>query len=103
MREIRPSSLEGGTTFDSSFLPLSFKDVVVTAQEEIALNISHAAGGLRLSWPATPSGFVLQHATRLLPAQWSNHPEPPGTEGNEKVLLIPTGDDYRFFRLLKVN
>ena len=27
MREIRPSSLEGGTTFDSSFLPLSLSGV----------------------------------------------------------------------------
>lgn len=93
----------GALCVDTLRIGGAFQDVATTSHEEIALHISHTAAELRLSWPATPSGFVLQRATRLWPAQWSNHPGLPATEGNQQVVLIPTGDDYQFFRLLKVN
>ena len=61
---------------------------------------SLAGGQLTLSWPAQPSGFVLQTASALGPGtSWSTVPTTPTQTGNLLTVNITVGSTTAFYRL----
>jgi hypothetical protein len=63
-----------------------------------ALQISFNDGNIEISWPADAAG-VLQSAENLGSPQWQAVAETPETRGGRKVVTLPAGSQYRFFRL----
>src|SRR5208282_747968 len=47
----------------------------------LAMQAAQSNGSLVMSWPASDSGFVLQCATNLATANWTNVPAPMATNG----------------------
>lgn len=58
-------------------------------------------GNLRLSWPVSADGFVLQTTTSLSTA-WTDSTAPVSVEGNQNVVTIGVDSGNRFFRLIKL-
>jgi hypothetical protein len=64
------------------------------------LNIVASSSSVILSWPATATGFRLQHCTDLSQRNWVNNTTPAFVFGTDKVVVEPaTG--IRFYRLIK--
>jgi YD repeat-containing protein len=58
------------------------------------------AGQLTLSWPALPSGFVLQKSATLGPtASWSTVTARTNQVGNLITVIIAVGPESDFYRL----
>ncbi|MBM3832411.1 MAG: hypothetical protein FJ403_03870 [Verrucomicrobia bacterium] len=55
---------------------------------------------LRLAWPSTATGFVLQQTASLGPAQWTAVSTTPVVEGSQNVVTLPATAP-RFYRLAK--
>ncbi len=71
------------------------------APATISLAVSRLANGnVRLSWPASAAGFVLQ-STPALPGGWADSNATVTTEGDQSVVLIAPTDQARFFRLAR--
>jgi hypothetical protein len=61
-----------------------------------------AAGNVRLTWPATATGYQLQTRTSLdTNPSWSAVTETPQSVGGEWVLELTPSDPTRFYRLAK--
>jgi hypothetical protein len=61
-----------------------------------SLNATH----ILLSWPGTPSGFILQYSTNLSdPSAWANVTTPAVISGNERFLTNSVTGILRWFRL----
>lgn len=68
---------------------------------EVRLGIERLANGnVRLSWPASAAGFVLQ-TTTALPGGWADSDAAVTTEGDQFVVLIAPTDQARYFRLIQ--
>jgi hypothetical protein len=57
-----------------------------------------ASDTLRLSWPASATGYFLESGVSLAD-DWSPMTEIPTLEGDQYVVTIPTSGNQRFFRL----
>jgi len=69
------------------------------AAAEVALTFSLAATNtLRLSWPASATGYHLESSATLTGA-WSEVTETPALENNQFVVEIPIANGQRFLRL----
>jgi hypothetical protein len=63
----------------------------------------HRSGGLlRISWPQSAIGFVLESAYSPLASEWTTVPETPVTEGDQNIVTVEAGSGARFFRLRKL-
>ncbi len=68
---------------------------------KIPLSVAAAANGqIRISWPASATGFVLQE-TGALPGGWANSTAVVTTEGTENVASLPANGLAKFLRLTK--
>jgi hypothetical protein len=68
---------------------------------EVSLDIQRLANGnVRLSWPTSAAGFVVQ-TTTALPGDWEDSNATVTTEGDRSVVLIAPTDSARYFRLLQ--
>jgi hypothetical protein len=66
---------------------------------EVTLVVSrNLDGNVRVSWPSTATGFVLQ-STTALPGGWSDAPEPVVVEDVEYVVTVAPTGAARYFRL----
>lgn len=74
-----------------------------TTPTTVELNATRtAAGNVRLTWPATATGYQLQTRTSLDPGPvWSAVTETPQSIGGEWVLELTPADPTRFYRLAK--
>jgi hypothetical protein len=73
----------------------------VLPEPQATLAVARDAGGnIRLSWPASAEGFVLQSAN-VMPGDWQNASEPAVVEGDQQVVIIEPTADARYFRLIK--
>lgn len=69
--------------------------VTVAAVGVPTVNIVRAAPGLAIiSWPTNTTGFVLQEATSLTPANWTN-----SLSGATNPIVVPATPPLRFYRL----
>ena len=66
------------------------------------LKVGRAGNEIRISWPITATGFVLQSTDRLAsPTLWNNVAVTPTAIEQENVTTILLGTDRKFYRLLK--
>ena len=71
---------------------------VVTAAELMIDQVG--SDQVRLAWPASLTGFVLQSSLAVTNASsWANVPTPPVIEGEEQVVTEPSTGLTRFYRL----
>jgi hypothetical protein len=66
------------------------------------LSIELLPGGVRVFWPVTAAGFVLQKSVALESTMWS--PVPAGiyeTNATHISITVPPGVDSQFYRLRK--
>ncbi len=74
----------------------------LTNSESIALRTERSDSGLRLSWAAAGSGYVLQSRSGLESLDaWVDWPEPPVWVDGRFVVTVPLGSTAEFFRLHK--
>ena len=66
------------------------------------LRITHAGNFVVIAWPTNATGFVLQSADRLSPANWTEVTNTVGVVGSEHTLTNSLSATNRFFRLRKV-
>jgi hypothetical protein len=72
----------------------------VTVVQSPSLSISRAGNQVRVVWPTSATGFVLQESSNL-PGGWANSTAPVTVDGNQNVALVnPTGA-RKFFRVAK--
>ncbi len=61
--------------------------------------ISAAPGGLRVKWPNTAPGWLLQESPDLSAGSWSATNRPISLMGGQNTVTAPTLESQRFFRL----
>lgn len=81
------------TNGDVGFAPAI--DVVNVPQ----LGVTSQSGSLSISWPAEPSGFVLESSTNLSPANWVPVAASPVLTNNQYIQSMPITGTNQFFRL----
>jgi YD repeat-containing protein len=60
-------------------------------------------GQLTLSWPAAPSGFVLESSPAIgLAAVWTAVGTTPVQSGNQLSVIVPISGGAKFYRLRKI-
>src|SRR5262245_7503165 len=64
------------------------------------LNIVASSGSVIISWPATATGFHLEHCTDLSQRNWVNNTTLAFVFGTDKVVVEPASG-VRFYRLTK--
>jgi hypothetical protein len=64
------------------------------------LTASRAGNGIRVAWPVSATGFVLQE-TSSPPGSWTNSSAAVVVQGNENVAVIATTGTAKFYRLRK--
>ena len=77
-------------------------DLVITGVTvtQPTLTISRAGNGIRVAWPVSATGFVLQE-TISPPGNWTNSSTAVVVQGNENVAVITTTGAPKFYRLHK--
>jgi hypothetical protein len=64
------------------------------------LTASAASNGIAISWPGSPSNYVLEAATNLLPPiTWSPVANTPQTAGDQQRVIVAPASNQQFFRL----
>ncbi len=66
------------------------------------LSIRRQVEGLRLNWPASFSGFVLETTGALPVPAWTTVPTATILDGDQNVVIVKTGSGTMFFRLRKL-
>jgi hypothetical protein len=69
------------------------------SQPAPVLSITHAGGGVVVSWPAAFTSFVLQANNDLSTTNWVNVADPVKKAGGENQVLISSPADNNFYRL----
>ncbi len=64
-----------------------------------ALGITHQAGQVTVSWPATGSNLVLETSTSLPATNWVEVPEPPIVAEDHQVVTNRAAEPGQFYRL----
>lgn len=76
-------------------------DPMITVQP-VALQIQSSAGGVQLSWPGQPAGWVLQSRSSMAASEaWVNWPDAPESVNGRSVQTVPASGRALFFRLYK--
>jgi hypothetical protein len=65
----------------------------------IRLDLVRSASGLTLSWPISPSGFLLQTTTNLTGAAWNNVTGSIVVSNSQNFVAVSATNAQRFFRL----
>ncbi|MBM3882949.1 MAG: hypothetical protein FJ387_25060 [Verrucomicrobia bacterium] len=76
-------------------------NVVIVAGGQLPVRLGIrllATGAVRVSWPASATGYVLQ-ATQALPGGWVNSTAPVIVESGESVVLVQPSERAAFYRL----
>jgi hypothetical protein len=63
------------------------------------LSVVKQSGSLLLSWPAEPSGFILESSGSLSPMNWVPVSDAPTLTNNQYIQSIPIAGTNQFFRL----
>jgi hypothetical protein len=95
----------GGPEYKTLYMtgqPVVTSIPVKVAGQPSVKNLSHetAANGLKLSWPAPSTGFVLQSSgDPASPQSWTNAPVSLSTNGGFYELAVDATNTAGFFRL----
>ncbi|MBL9126636.1 MAG: hypothetical protein JNL97_03260, partial [Verrucomicrobiales bacterium] len=66
------------------------------------LTVGRSGAGIRLAWPASATGAVLQSTTGL-PSGWADDPSPVIGEGANNVVVVNAAGAAKFYRLIIVR
>lgn len=66
------------------------------------LNTQQVANGLRLSWPGSFDGFVLESTETICSETWEAVSATPVIEGDELVVTVETVGGSKFYRLRRL-
>jgi hypothetical protein len=89
----------GGTAANPSGLRVD--DLVLTgATQPPVLAVTRSGNDVRLSWPVSATGFLLEE-TAALPGGWVNSSASVTVQGNENVAVIVATGAAKFYRLRK--
>jgi hypothetical protein len=67
--------------------------------QPVRLTAQRSGGQVRLSWPVSADGFLLQSAASLMAPQWQVMPVTPQVQGESYTLTVPASGTSSFFRL----
>ena len=95
---LRQSRRLGTLQVDDLKISTAFADVVTP---KIKLRIAAVPDGVRLSWPASAQGYVLQSTDAVPGGAWTDSTAHVTVEGDENVVRLPATDGQRFFRLIQ--
>jgi len=65
------------------------------------LMITASRGYIQISWPATATGYRLQHCTDLRVGNWVDNTASPSGYGTEQLTVSEPASEFRFYRLIK--
>ncbi len=89
--------LMGGTSTNAT---VQIENIRFYSLQPPQLQIANAAGGtVRLTWPATAGGYVVETATALAAADWTALTNAPTLTADRYTLTNGASDAVRFFRL----
>ncbi|MHB1308708.1 MAG: hypothetical protein ACYC23_16635 [Limisphaerales bacterium] len=88
---IRPCGLQAGVNPLAACKPL----------EDVGLAIATAGTDVKLSWPTTATGFVLQGTPSLDTPQWGVVNATAEVVDGQNVVTVPIGTGTQYFRLMK--
>jgi hypothetical protein len=66
-----------------------------------SLTLTLSGKGLRLAWPTSATGFVLESTSTLAPASWTTVTPAPVVTGDQSATTIDASNGTHFFRLRK--
>ena len=88
------ASIGGAYTMSSGFWTEAATEV------RPRLHIASSGGSIIIAWPASATGFHLEHCTDLARSPWVSNTTPVFTFGEDKVAVEPA-NGVRFYRLAK--
>ncbi len=71
-----------------------------TPEPSPTLAVSRSGAGVRIAWPSSAGGFVLQ-SSAALPGGWADDTAPVITEGANNVVIVNAGGVSRLYRLIR--
>jgi hypothetical protein len=94
--------VEARNTFGtaSTTISLTISDGTIGSGSRPTLTLLQAGDSLRLTWPVTSDGFVLEE-TQVSPNAWTNSLAEVVVQGNENVAVITATGTAKFYRLRK--
>jgi hypothetical protein len=72
-----------------------------TVVEQVRLDATVTAASLRLSWPVSAEGYVLQSAQVQPVGNWTDVEQPEVIDNDVKSVTVPIGSVNTFYRLIK--
>lgn len=97
---LRQDPAIGLIAVDSIRIGLTFGAVASAGESAPRLRVEPVAGAVRILWPATATGFVLQFTDNLSGTAWEPVVAEPSSNGIDNVVTN-AGAAQRFFRLAK--
>ena len=87
---------------EAESLAATFENGAITVVPEVpTLDISNSGRGIKLSWPMTQSGYVLERSSRVASGGWSDVKGERSTNARNIYVTIPLENAPAFFRLRK--
>jgi uncharacterized repeat protein (TIGR01451 family) len=81
-------------------LKLNNSASVKTVVEPVLLSVSKAGATVKISWPASATGYVLEASSGLAPQSWSQITVPPPVlVGDQLTVTLGASNSARYFRL----
>ena len=71
-----------------------------TVIEQVRLTPTVTGSNMRMSWPESATGYLLQ-SSGVLPGNWVDVTQPEVIDNGVKSVTVPIGVDDMFFRLIK--
>jgi hypothetical protein len=84
----------------SAAISLTISDGTIGTGSQPTLTVLQTGDSLRLTWPVTPSGFVIEEI-QVQSNTWTNSSAQVVVQGNENVAVITTTGTAKFYRLRK--
>jgi hypothetical protein len=78
--------------------------LVVSEPQPVSLHLAPTGASFQVSWPASPTAWVLQSASNLSPViQWQPVTNAAAIIGSDNTVTLPRLGPQRFFRLLSLT
>ena len=79
-------------------LPTEYAGVSIEALLRPSLTVSRSQDMIRISWPSSAEGYILESATEI-GGVWQQVSEAAQTDGAARVISLPSTNAHRLFRL----
>jgi hypothetical protein len=103
---VTPSPVPGGTVlFDRDLSPAGVPSFTGTNIPPVtyALSIDRSGSDVRISWPSSSTGFVLEENAVLGTSNWTAISPMPADDGTNKSITVRSPTGKNFYRLRKAQ